>query len=467
MLLQTTGKYIHSSFSTANPYLENEPKPLISITDKRFVTGYVWQGFVNNQFDPDTSELMNKTTDMTNYKWYAVYPWQRNKIGGESPESRITSKRLYNMLYSQCLEEYQTLLDATQATIESVAIYRDFDTNSLLRIDGDLYQGNIDYISVASSPYKAYTSDSSYPKAKEDTSYAGYDDAGNIYDPIAIKYKTAPHIIAKFSTTLTSQAEDSLFCVELYDETKLAKTDTHDLLNYQWIKCGDIKRIIPGEQTTVYFEEGDYFFGRFDSLRTYCYTEEDPNSVIEVVSGMLCSRVNLDARCDRNRGGNTPTISPVNFNLFNPVYNQANNYFTFVYNDTNDIVYNREYKNSLQWSLQKNYSSDIDDWCNIQDSNTMDLDGDKGQLEALVRLGNNLLAFQDTGISQIQYNEKTQIATTEGVPIEIANSGKVDGKYYLQDNIGCQDKRTITKSPSGVYFLDNINKSAYLLGTNG
>lgn len=217
----------------------------------------------------------------------------------------------------------------------------------------------------------------------------------------------------------------------------------------------------------MYFEEGDYFFGRFDSLRTYAYSDNDPNSVIEVVSGMLCSRINLDSRCDRNRGGNTPTFSPANFNRFNPVYNQANNYFTFVYNDVDDIIYNREYKNSIQWSLQKNYSSDIDDWCNIQDNNTLDLDGDKGQLEALVRLGNNLIAFQDTGIAQIQYNEKTQIATSEGVPIEIANSGKVDGKYYLYDNIGCQDQKTIAKSPSGVYFIDNINKSLFLLGNNG
>ena len=88
----------------------------------------------------------------------------------------------------------------------------------------------------------------------------------------------------------------------------------------------------------MYFEEGDYFFGRFDSLRTYAYSDNDPNSVIEVVSGMLCSRINLDSRCDRNRGGNTPTFSPANFNRFNPVYNQANNYFTFVYNDADDIV---------------------------------------------------------------------------------------------------------------------------------
>ena len=460
LLLQTTGKYIHSEFiPKVGDY------SLLSITNRRITTGYFWKGFFNDKYNVDNGDLVTKSGESQYYKMFAVYPWQRNKIGGEGPESRIESKKLLNVLYS---ESITTLLDELTGTLDDLAIYRDFDTNSLLRVKG-LYQGNVDYISVANSPYFAYVNEQSehpYPRAYDSTTYAGYDAAGQIYDPINIKYKTAPHIVAKFTDSL-SYTGNGLFRVELYDETDITKSDTHDLINYQWLKCGDIKRIIPGQKTTVYFEEGDYFFGRFDSLRTYAYSDNDPNSVIEVVSGMLCSRINLDSRCDRNRGGNTPTFSPANFNRFNPVYNQANNYFTFVYNDADDIVYNREYKNSIQWSLQKNYSSDIDDWCNIQDNNTLDLDGDKGQLEALVRLGNNLIAFQDTGIAQIQYNEKTQIATSEGVPIEIANSGKVDGKYYLYDNIGCQDQKTIAKSPSGVYFIDNINKSLFILGNNG
>jgi hypothetical protein len=171
------------------------------------------------------------------------------------------------------------------------------------------------------------------------------------------------------------------------------KTDIQDLQGYQWIKCGDLKRILPTEQTIVLFEEGDYFYGRFDSLRTYCYTEEDVNSVVEVVSGMLCSRVNLDSRCDRNRGVRTPTVTPENFNIFNPVYNQLNNYFTFSYINQGDIIYKRKYSNSIQWSLTKEYSSDIDNWCNIQDINTLDFDGDKGEIQSITKLGNNLIVF--------------------------------------------------------------------------
>lgn len=470
VLLQTSGKYPKSSFSLSNPYQESPSVPLSSITDERFITGYLWEGFVNpGSEEADTAEFINQTNNDAYYKWYALYPWQRSRLGGEGQNFSVVTKRWFNSLYSICDTVSTVTLPTNPFIVEDLSIYRDFDTASLLRLgtgNNALYQGNVDYIAVSNYPYKAYTSDGSYPEAYTGTIYAGYNSNGDIQDPVSIKYKAAPHIAIKFNAS-QNFTSNGLTCVELYDTENITGTSTHDLINSQWIKCGDIKRIKSGESTTVLFEEGDYFFGRYDSLRTYCYTNEDVNSVVEVVSGMLCSRINLDSRCDRNRGGNTPTVSPQNFNIFNPVYNQSNNWFTFVYEDSEDIIYNREYKNSLQWSMVKNYSSDIDDWCNIQNSHTLDLDGDKGKLEALVRIGNNLMAFQDTGIAQIQYNEKTQVATTEGVPIEIANSGRVEGKYYIHDNIGCQDKRTIAKGQSGAYFIDNINKSIYLLASNG
>lgn len=477
--LQVNGKYLKSYFSSADVFRDG--RPISSITERRVITGYIWHGFRNDGFNSKDGTLLDEVNKEENYLWFAVYPWQRSIIGGEGPTSSISNKRLFNSLYLE-----GTTVDNTQLVLPSVvdaAIYRDFDTASIIRVGTDIYQGNTDYIAVTeqANAYKAWTSEgreaptgqpAPYPHAHEDDgNYAGYDVNGYITDPISIKYKTAPHIAIKFSDVVTYkdkgvQDYQALFCVELLNPQMQYKTDTQDLQGYQWIKCGDLKRILPTEQTIVLFEEGDYFYGRFDSLRTYCYTEEDVNSVVEVVSGMLCSRVNLDSRCDRNRGVRTPTVTPENFNIFNPVYNQLNNYFTFSYINQGDIIYKRKYSNSIQWSLTKEYSSDIDNWCNIQDINTLDFDGDKGEIQSITKLGNNLIVFQDTGISQIQYNEKTQIATDQGVPIEIGNSNKVDGKYYLYDNVGCQYKGSISKSPNGIYFVDSINRTLYLLGLN-
>ena len=95
----------------------------------------------------------------------------------------------------------------------------------------------------------------------------------------------------------------------------------------------------------------------------------------------------------------------------------------------------------------------------------MDLDGDKGELQALRRFNNDIYAFQDTGISKVIFNPRVQINASDGVPIEIANSGKVDGKVYLTDKYGCQNKWSITETPSGLYFVDDLNQG--ILAFNG
>jgi hypothetical protein len=92
-------------------------------------------------------------------------------------------------------------------------------------------------------------------------------------------------------------------------------------------------------------------------------------------------------------------------------------------------------------------------------ANTLEMDGDKGEVNKLIRLNDQLLCFQDTGIAQILYNDNVQIASTTGVPIEIANSQKVQGKRYLSNTIGCSNKWSMASTPAGIYFMDNVNKS--------
>ena len=104
----------------------------------------------------------------------------------------------------------------------------------------------------------------------------------------------------------------------------------------------------------------------------------------------------------------------------------------------------------------------MDSWTNITLASTLDLDGDKGSVRAIRRFNNNLIAFQDQGISQILYNEQMQVSSTDGVPIEIANSGKVNGKRYITDKVGCSNKWSICETPNGIYFIDDITKGIFL-----
>lgn len=237
--------------------------------------------------------------------------------------------------------------------------------------------------------------------------------------------------------------------------------------NNVWLPCGDPISLVDTNNgvkssITIRWEEGDTYFQRYDHIKTYPFTLEDQNAVTDIVSFMCETRVNIDGRYDRNRGQTSNfSITPENFNLMNDVYSQPNNFFNYRTINPNKLNLDN-FHNSITWTKTKTAGELIDTWTNITLASTLDLDGDKGNVRALRRFNNNILAFQDRGISQILYNENMQISSTDGVPIEIANSGKVNGKRYISDRIGCTNKWSMCETSNGIYFIDDITKGIFL-----
>lgn len=237
-------------------------------------------------------------------------------------------------------------------------------------------------------------------------------------------------------------------------------TDENALSNNTWSICGDTTSLY-SDKITILADQGDTFYCRYDHLKTYNSTNEDINQIVDIPSFMVETRINIDGRYDRNRGNkNNLAISPTNFNLFNKVYSQSNNFFPANYLEENKTT-NVSFPNQVVWSLTKTLGEEIDSWTNINLTNALDLDGDLGSVNALKRINNNIYAFQDKGISAINFNSRVQINTSDNVPIEIANSGKVDGKVYITNQYGCQNKWSIADTTSGIYFTDNINKCIF------
>lgn len=237
---------------------------------------------------------------------------------------------------------------------------------------------------------------------------------------------------------------------------------TEGLLKNQWIPISNSKLLSIGKNVIGPEEvNGDTYFMRWDCLKTYPYSDEDKNQIVDITSFMVESEINLDGRHDSNRGNlNNLYVNPTNFNLFNSVYNQDDNYFN--YRITTDESSVTSFPNSVIWSLAKTSGDIIDNWTSITTGSSIDLDGDKGEVNSINRFNNNLVVFQDTGISAVLYNESMQLSTTEGVPIEIANSGRVTGKRYISTNIGCQNKWSICETSNGIYFIDDITKGIFL-----
>jgi len=226
--------------------------------------------------------------------------------------------------------------------------------------------------------------------------------------------------------------------------------------NCKFIPAGPIYKMVSGN-FTVYGNQGDTYFQRWDDLRIKPAKGEMPNNVVDIVSVMLETHINLDGRTDNQRGTRyLASIDVEQFGVLNRVYSQPNDFYS---GRDLDRDYDLDsYRSTLTWTLDKADAADIDEWTHVTLSNTLKLNGDKGICNALRRYRNAIIAFQDRCLSEILFNSRVQISASDGVPIEIANSGKVDGKQTISDKHGCVNKWSVVEGKTGLYFVDNVNK---------
>ena len=325
-------------------------------------------------------------------------------------------------------------------------------------------------------------------------------------DPVSMRYKSTPHLVVSLSQSTTVQtilpvhlsevapttsysnrtfwgsitganpgsaislrsvgSVGYLWLGEIYRDdldptTRFGGTSDEAIESNRWVAAGEPVSITNNGFTLVW-DQGDTYFQRYDCLKTYPFSFDDINTVSDTLSFMCETRVNIDGRYDKNRGQlSNLYASPNNINLVNLAYTQTNSFFSYRGTNVNKVN-STFFPNTITWSKTKTMGETIDTWTGINLASTLDMDGDKGRVRALRRYNNDLLSFQDRAVSHILYNESTQIASTAGVPIEIANSGKVSGKRYISNHIGCVNKWSICSAPGGLYFMDDIGKDIFL-----
>ena len=331
---------------------------------------------------------------------------------------------------------------------------------------------------------------------------------------VSMKYKSTPHIVMQFkgnyippvfinndtektpfsvnapaetrepvkpmfsyNTVVGYPQQSYLFMAELYRdnvENPFGGNSTDAIKSNLWIPSGTAVPLYQENQdsggqvnTDVDYLHGDCYYQRYDCLKTYPFTNEDENSIVEIGSFMVETRVNIDGRYDRNRGLiSNLNISPQNFNLINNIYTQKDNFFNYRILDADQYKLN-SFPNSITWSKEKTSAEEVDTWTNITMANTFDVDGNLGEVISIENYNNELYCFQDKGISRILFNNRVQIPTGDNIPIEISNGYKVQGKVYLSNTVGCQNQRAIKVTPNGIYFSDLNNSGIYLLSQQG
>lgn len=274
---------------------------------------------------------------------------------------------------------------------------------------------------------------------------------------------------------------------EVDPETRFGGTTKEAILNNLWVPSSDPYPLIKGvyrtpdgvlcdangnpSETPVYewmsfivpYRYGDTWYTRYDCIKTYPFTDEDTNQVVEIGSFMLESHINLDGRYDTKRGLLDNTQVKLDSYKLNEVYSQSDNFFNsrVLPEDYNKLD---RYPYQLTWTLSKNASSDIDPWTNITLANTLDLPSSKGKITKIINFNDSLLCFQEKAFNQIMYNSRVQVQSSDGVPIEIANSGRVEGYRVLSNQIGCNNKWSLIETSTGLYFIDRYSNAVYKYG---
>ena len=335
-------------------------------------------------------------------------------------------------------------------------------------------------------------------------------DIGNKFQLLAkksnvrIKYKSSPHIVLQLTANkkycwpnqnddyirdnYTSKVEDGdpiiqlpqgshqigensafLPIVELrrpYDvNTMFGGQTDYALQQNHWLPAGEPLSIQDVDQGLRHLEwvYGDTWYQRYDCLKTYPYSESDTNQLVELLSFMVETHVNLEGRYDKNRGQlSNLTVSPSNFNRLNEVYSQHDNFFNYQILPEN-YYETTHFGNQFVWSLEKHPAEQVDNWTNVNLGSSYNLGGTLGDIVKIVCHNEQLYAFQKNGIARILFNSRVQIPTSDGTPIEISNNYKVEGAQYISQLFGSNNSDSICPTDYGIYFIDSLGGELQLL----
>ena len=476
---------------------------------------YPWQrggsltNDINRPSDKGTTTSTLKKKVISNLRYASTYLWNADNYDysvievNNNPQiydsDQTTIIKVGNLVYQGNIDTslYPDAADGMYFAFNNYTPTNECDTPFDVDLTQPAYQDTYRLWKTWSFDFNNAKNEGLFRIANANAPYSwerGSDPMGETYIQLAVnkgavrmRYKSTPHIVLYQSASNENilsytGTTSSLPILEIvrkgddnssyYRSTMFGGTSEDALKANVWVPCGEPVNIPPSMGTSssdylsIEYSYGDTYFQRWDCLKTYPFSFDDINQIVEIGSFMLETRCNIDGRYDRNRGQiSNLNMSPINFNLFNPVYNQIDNFFTYRILDESYYKIN-QFPNQITWTKEKKAGADVDLWTNLTLASTYDMDGSKGEVRSLQTWKDKIFCFQDLGISNILFNSRVQIPTSDGVPIEITNNYKVDGYIYISDGIGCTNKWTISNTPSGMYFADTKTNHLYSVGTD-
>lgn len=509
--------FIRRRYSSTN-YSDNKYSGYIELTFPGWHDGE----YKNEEDSEDDETYGAGLADLTNTTrpyspdYFVIYPWHANRSLNNAPVTdnrpcMLKTKYMSNLRYSGDI----TYLDSPlEYNIGPVTLFNSTE-DTLTRIDANTscfkkslaYKGNVDKVITATdtADHDGFQVYKMLGTAKSGREYTA--SPKHFHDPVRMRYKSTPHLAFALSKTVSSGTDTQvllpsaqsqyfsgvkvfwsdqtyyasgvgyapvndvpyLWLGELYrdditEATRFGGESKDALIANTWIPCGETYSLYGANNKLrvgipIEYSDGDTYLQRYDCLKTYPFALEDQNSIVEILSYYTETRVNLDGRYDKNRGNLSNLVAmPTNFNLINMAYTQNDTFFTYKCIDYT-FFKSTKFPTSFTWSLAKNSGDEIDPWTQTTLASTADATVDCGNIQKMVTYNDQIYAFQDKGIFNILFNSRVAISTTDGVPIQLSNSGKMEGLRYISRNMGLRNKWSLCETSNALYFVDDLGKS--------
>jgi len=116
------------------------------------------------------------------------------------------------------------------------------------------------------------------------------------------------------------------------------------------------------------------------------------------------------------------------------------------------------------FSATKTLGEERDSFSDFAIADYKDLDPQYGPINRIMNFKDTLYAFQDNAVGGYLINTRELLSGEQGTALSIGTGQGISDYQYISTEYGCIHQYAVTKTDSGVYFLDARRQKFFLLG---
>lgn len=162
-----------------------------------------------------------------------------------------------------------------------------------------------------------------------------------------------------------------------------------------------------------------------------------------------------------NTSLNTNTYYLPDENFYASYHTNESNVVKY-YSEPLDFVETDKWINRVYYSEVKVNNETTDSWQVYKTNNFYDVEGNYGNINALVAFQGNLYYIQERGFGILYVNPMTAVTSDNNVPVVLGLGSTIQRHNYIKLDVGTMHQWSVFRSPDSIAFIDSRHKSMYL-----